>query len=619
MIEKLGHYKIVSELGRGGMGVVYKAYEESLNRYVAIKVLGEHLSHDENFVKRFVREARGRRRAVASERHPDLLHRPRGLSAPNSQGPDERHYFVMEFVEGRSVHDVLEQDGALDPMRAARIVQQAASGLAVAHDQGLVHRDIKPANLLVTKDERVKIADFGLALAPTDGATRLTATNSLMGTPGYLSPEQCCGEPAGPRSDIYSLGMTFYEMLTGSMPFKGESPLAVLRQILDEEPPSLLQIDPDLDPRIAGVVERMVAKEPNDRYQTCHQLVADLNEILGTKAAAVPTAGAARAAALPPLPGAPSSTSARTQAKVTGRPEDAPTQAAPAPPPPPGSGRLTGARAAATAGAIPPVPPAAQPVAAAAAAPPALVAPAVVAAGAAAAKSGKGGRLLLIGVMAVMLVIAVSAAGLYFAVPMLKDAPFLRDAPFLKDASFLKGGSDKATAGSEPVATENAAATQPPSGVAANESDEGTFEIQSDATDEPRSDESSLDGGAGKTEAATGDSAGLTRSLAAPSAPRNRSESAGSNAIAEQAAAPAPRRRAVRPSARTRASRWSRWASRCSPAPPNNRSRPSSVVTASTSTTSAAFSSCATPVARRGSRPRLCSAWSPVAASTCWC
>ena len=188
----------------------------------------------------------------------------------------------MEFVEGRSVHDVLEQEGALDPLRAARIVHQAASGLAVAHDQGLVHRDIKPANLMVTKDERVKIADFGLALAPTDGATRLTATNSLMGTPGYLSPEQCCGEPAGPRSDIYSLGMTFYEMLTGSMPFKGESPLAVLRQILDVEPPPLLQVDPDLDPRIASVVERMAAKEPNDRYQTCHELIADLGAILGS-------------------------------------------------------------------------------------------------------------------------------------------------------------------------------------------------------------------------------------------------------------------------------------------------------------------------------------------------
>jgi hypothetical protein len=213
---------------------------------------------------------------------------------------------------------------------------------------------------------------------------------------------------------------------------------------------------------------------------------------------------------------------------------------------------MTAAPVAGPSGVVPPVPPAIQPIAAAAAVPPTPVAPPVVAASAApaAAKSVKSGRLVLIGVMAVMLVIAVSAAGLYFAVPMLKDAPFLRDAPFLKDASFLKGGGDKATAGSEPVTTENAAATEPPSRVAAaNESDEGTFEIESDATDEPRSEESPLDGGAGKTEAATSASTGLTRSLAAPAAPRNRSESAGSNAIAEREPAPAtapPRRAPIR-------------------------------------------------------------------------
>ncbi len=335
MIEKLGHYKIVSELGRGGMGVVYKAYEESLNRYVAIKVLGEHLSHDENFVKRFVREAK----AAAGLSHPNVIQifyiGHEAPPAPNPHGQGDAT--TSSWSSSRAARSTTCSSRRAPSTRCAprASCSRPPRGLAVAHDQGLVHRDIKPANLLVTKDERVKIADFGLALAPTDGATRLTATNSLMGTPGYLSPEQCCGEPAGPRSDIYSLGMTFYEMLTGSMPFKGESPLAVLRQILDEEPPSLLQIDPDLDPRIARVVERMVAKEPNDRYQTCHELIADLNEILGTRAAAVPTAGVARAAALPPrCRSRRVATSARTQARVTGRPDDAPTQAAPRAAPP---------------------------------------------------------------------------------------------------------------------------------------------------------------------------------------------------------------------------------------------------------------------------------------------
>ncbi|HVR30609.1 MAG TPA: serine/threonine-protein kinase [Thermoanaerobaculia bacterium] len=373
MDQTLGHYKIVSELGRGGMGVVYKAFEESLNRYVAIKVLGEHLSHDESFVKRFVREAR----AAAALSHPNVIQ----IYAIGQEPPPEpvphgsaaRHYFVMEYVEGRSVHDLLKDEGALDPLRAVRIVQQAASGLAAAHDQGLVHRDIKPANLLVTRGEHVKIADFGLALAPSDAGTRLTATHSLMGTPGYLSPEQCCGEPAGPRSDIYSLGMTFYEMLTGAMPFRGESPLAVLRQVLDEDPPPLLEIDPSLDPAIAKVVERMVRKEPNDRYPSCHELLADLAGI-GGGMANEPTARLPRsapAAASPPAAGA-------------------------LPPPPPASFAAT----AAVSGSAPAAGFAGAPVAAAAPPPPA-------------AATGRGQRWAIIGGMVVMLVIAVSAAGLF--------------------------------------------------------------------------------------------------------------------------------------------------------------------------------------------------------------
>jgi serine/threonine-protein kinase len=300
MDQTLGHYKIVSELGRGGMGVVYKAYEESLNRYVAIKVLGEHLGHDENFAKRFVREAK----AAAGLSHPNVVQ----IFFIGHQ--DGRHYFVMEWVEGRTVQQIIRDEGPFDPSRAAKLVYQAAAGLAAAHDRGLIHRDIKPANLMVTKGDLVKIADFGLAMMADDGATRLTGTGMLMGTPGYLSPEQCNGEPADARSDIYSLGMTFYEMLAGAMPWKGESPLAVLRQVLDEQPPPLSTIRPEISAELAQLVDCMIDKDPTVRFQSCHEVQRALESLPAgppSIAAAVPAFAPTEvlsdsAGAIPPPP-----------------------------------------------------------------------------------------------------------------------------------------------------------------------------------------------------------------------------------------------------------------------------------------------------------------------------
>ncbi|OYV96528.1 MAG: hypothetical protein B7Z68_05500, partial [Acidobacteria bacterium 21-70-11] len=225
---KIGHYTIVSELGRGGMGVVYKAHEESLNRFVAIKVLGEHLCTDPTFVARFVREAQ----AAAALSHPNIIQ-------IFFIGEDEgRHFFVMEYVSGKSLLAMVREEGRIDNPRAAQFMLQAANGLAVAHDKGFLHRDIKPANLMVDERGLLKIADFGLAL-PQDAATRLTATGMLMGTPGYLSPEQCRGEAVDRRTDIYSLGVTFFELLSGHTPFHADSPLALLRKILEEEPPDI--------------------------------------------------------------------------------------------------------------------------------------------------------------------------------------------------------------------------------------------------------------------------------------------------------------------------------------------------------------------------------------------
>ena len=296
-----GHYRVVEELGRGGMGVVYKAFEESLNRSVAIKVLAEHLTEDEDFVKRFKREAQ----SAAGLSHPNVI---QIFFIGDEQGVP---YFVMEFVEGPSVKDVLKKEGAMASGVAARLARQAASGLAAAHDRGLIHRDIKPANLMVARGNQIKIADFGLALQPKDAATRLTATGMLMGTPGYLSPEQCGGASPDSRSDIYSLGMTLYEMLAGSGPFEGNSPLAIIRQILYEEPPPLDELDIGVSPQLNEIVAKMLAKAPSERYQSCREVmdalkvyierIAPLEEASGlTVPVTMPALSGS--AELPPLP-----------------------------------------------------------------------------------------------------------------------------------------------------------------------------------------------------------------------------------------------------------------------------------------------------------------------------
>ena len=270
--EKIGHYKVVSELGRGGMGVVYKAHEESLNRFVAIKVLGDHLASDEQFLSRFTREAR----AAGAVSHPNVI--PIYFIGQD----DGRHYFAMEYVSGRSVQAMIRQEGRIGNPRAAQIILQAAQGLAAAHDKGVIHRDIKPANLMVDERGVVKIADFGIAL-PIESQTRLTATGALMGTPGYLSPEHCMGETVDHRADIYALGVTYYEMLTGRMPFNAESPLALLRQILQEDPPDVTQLNSEVDAESKRILMKMIARDREQRYQSCHEVVADLEEYLATQ------------------------------------------------------------------------------------------------------------------------------------------------------------------------------------------------------------------------------------------------------------------------------------------------------------------------------------------------
>ncbi len=267
MKQQLGHYDIVSELGRGGMGVVYKGYETSLNRYVAIKVLADSLAHDLSVKERFLREAR----SMAALNDPHIIQ-------IYFIGDDEgQTYFVMEFVDGESLGSVLKRETKLKPEQAAKIVYQTAMGLTTAHDKGVIHRDIKPGNLMVTVRGAVKIADFGIALSAQDFSKKLTSTGEFVGTPGYLSPEVCQGKPVDQRSDIFSLGIVLFECLAGRMPFTDESPLGLMLEVVKAEIPDITSLNKEVDPELSRILTKMVAKDPAERYQSCHELIDDLS------------------------------------------------------------------------------------------------------------------------------------------------------------------------------------------------------------------------------------------------------------------------------------------------------------------------------------------------------
>ena len=268
MKTQLGHYEIVAELGRGGMGVVYKGYEPALNRFVAIKELSPSLAHDANLVERFLREARSM--AVLNDPH---------IIQVYFIGTDEatgQPFFAMEFVEGDSLSGLLKREGKLSVENALKIMHQTAQGLATAHDKGVIHRDLKPGNLMLTPRGHVKIADFGIALATQDFSKKLTSTGEFVGTPGYLSPEVCLGKVVDQRSDIFALGIVLYEMLAGRLPFTDESPLGLMLEVVKAEIPDIRNINNAVDPQCAEILAKMLAKEPAERFQNCHELAAAL-------------------------------------------------------------------------------------------------------------------------------------------------------------------------------------------------------------------------------------------------------------------------------------------------------------------------------------------------------
>lgn len=261
----LGHYTIESELGRGGMGVVYKGFDPTLNRHVAIKVLAEALAHDETVVERFVREAK----SMAALNDPHIIQ-------IFFIGEDEgTPYFAMEYVTGESLSQRLKRDGNLSVKDARKILSETAEGLATAHAHGVVHRDIKPGNLMINDRGRVKIADFGIAMVQ-DYSKRLTNTGEFVGTPGYLSPEVCIGQQVDQRSDIFALGIVFFEMLTGQIPFTEVSPLGMMLEVVKADIPDVRTINSEVDERTCNILKRMIAKDPEQRYQSCDELLSDL-------------------------------------------------------------------------------------------------------------------------------------------------------------------------------------------------------------------------------------------------------------------------------------------------------------------------------------------------------
>ena len=263
----ISHYKIVEELGRGGMGVVYKAEDTKLKRTVALKFLPPDLTRDPKAKQRFIHEAQ----AASSLDHNNVC-----TIYEIDETEEGQTFIVMACYEGEILKDKI-QKGPLKIEEAIDIAIQIAQGLEKAHKKGIVHRDIKPANIFIADDGIVKILDFGLVKLA--GPTQLTKTGTALGTVAYMSPEQAKGEKVDHRSDIWSLGVVLYEMLTGQLPFKGEYEQAVVYSILNEEPPSILDLQKGIPTELGQIVEKTLVKKREERYQSVEELLADVRAI----------------------------------------------------------------------------------------------------------------------------------------------------------------------------------------------------------------------------------------------------------------------------------------------------------------------------------------------------
>jgi eukaryotic-like serine/threonine-protein kinase len=262
-------YKLVQRIGSGGMATVFKAEDLVLRRLVAIKLLHPGLTGDETFLRRFQREAH----AAANLSHPNIVTVHDIGTAQSESGP--RYFIVMEYVPGRVLKQLIRDHVAEtgEPLPVARTLElaiQIAAGIGYAHRAGLVHCDVKPQNVIVTPDDRVKVADFGIARAMSQASA--STANRLWGTPHYMAPEQAAGEPATPASDVYAIGVILFEMLTGRLPFDAESLPALALKHMQEPPPPISQFNPLVPVQLEQIVNKLLSKAPTSRYRTAGQL-----------------------------------------------------------------------------------------------------------------------------------------------------------------------------------------------------------------------------------------------------------------------------------------------------------------------------------------------------------
>ncbi|WP_345366459.1 Stk1 family PASTA domain-containing Ser/Thr kinase [Actinoallomurus liliacearum] len=278
-----GRYELDGVIGRGGMAEVYRARDSRLDRVVAIKTLRADLARDPTFQARFRREAQ----SAASLNHPSVI-------AVYDTGEDVMDgnpvpYIVMEYVEGRTLRDVLREEHRLRPERAMEMADGILRALDYSHRGGIVHRDIKPANVMLTSSGEVKVMDFGIARAMADSAATMTATAQVIGTAQYLSPEQARGERVDARSDLYSTGCVLFELITGRPPFQGDSPVAIAYQHVREEPPAPSHLDPSIPHWADAIILKALTKDPNYRYQSAAEMRGDIQRALQGMPVSAPT------------------------------------------------------------------------------------------------------------------------------------------------------------------------------------------------------------------------------------------------------------------------------------------------------------------------------------------